>query len=327
MIGLCNLSALTTLELDSLYATADEAWPISLREVSVHGTLGFSIEIADRIAALPELTSLSTDWMFAFDEVLDSYPPQLFHKLSGVSSLQRLSVIEQDLYFDEHMLASLFNWAGAMISLHELKLCDIGSFGVADDVDMQWLASLTNLQHATFIRCGAFTDQVLALPNLHTLTIDHCRCEAISNVRGCSQLRELTHLHNGFLSNADVQAITNLHQLERLRLECKLTDPTLLSGFCGMHTLRQLRVPLSTGRIISATSLASLPDMRLLEDVALPPVDNTKELWDLFVRMPQLRRITVRLGCKLRGEEKRILRDALPRLESLKVVLTRILGD
>lgn len=268
--------------------------------------------VADSIAALPQLTQLATDWSF----VNFRRRPQLFGKMPAtLISLRRLTVSDP---YPPRIPSSLFDWLGALADLRDLELAWVR----ASDEDLHCLSSLTNLQRLSITHNEAMTTQgfhrICALPNIRSLNIRNCKSVAdISPVSKCAQLKELSIASYDYLSIAEVQAIAQLHQLEKLWLDGAFQDVRSVAYFCTMRSLRTLAFFEHCLRC-DETSLASLPNLCLLEDLTIPFVYNFHTLVDYLRQMPRLRRICILAYFDASTEDVMRLRDALPRLETLE---------
>lgn len=213
-----------------------------------------------------------------------------------------------------------------MTSLRQLKLAKCR----VTEQDLECLVRLANLEFLTFSHVKPLFGNTLVvsclaqLPRIATLCIEECRhATDYSFISACTQLRELSLCHNfdpdRQLSRAEMEAIAQLHRLEKLSLLVPLQHPHMFSLFCNhLQHLSELKVWYSYRKPpVPAAALSSLPALSRLETFWLAPLrcEDFGMLVDCMVQMPRLRR--VQLQHRLSDQDEARLRDALPRLETL----------
>lgn len=320
--GVHNLSSLTKLDCIAcaVDVDAEETWPASLRDVGMHQVVA-NPRVLDRIAAIPQLVAISTDWSFAAANA--QHDPLSF--LSGFT-LQRLFVTCVAHRFP---LDPLFNILSLMTSLRELNITVF--LGIVTGEHLESVAQLTNLRELTittarddsFYRFPDHCLQIVSpiLPQLHGLALS---CEQISDyslIASCSQLRRLRIVRPGHtLSLAEVQAISQLQHLESLDLDAGFADINHFSHLCALRSLRNL--DFNGGAVIPATAFSGLPALCYLEAICIYSIkdEDLPRLVGCLVQMPKLRSVVTNYtNTALSAEDEQMLRDALPRLEILDV--------
>lgn len=322
--GIHNLHALSTLELAAVSVEASTPWPASLREFTIYDSSDFNPQLLDRIAALQHPTKLDTDWQFLYpsDPTSSFFTPpyEQFAFLSTFTSLHYLSTSSIDC---PHI--PFFTYISALTSLRELRL----EGDLVSDQDLQCLRHLRSLHRLTFYCLLSVTSNgfkhVASLPNLIELTVVNCeRIADYTPISSCTALRMLDIWEYRALSLAEVQAITQLSQLEELRVSTVLNDSNHVSMFCSIRSLRDLDLS-HTGHHgaamprMHATVFSGLATVLSLERLLVSniQIEEGSKLVDYLVQLPELYEIAV--YCKSITEQDQFrIRDALPRLEVLQ---------
>lgn len=323
--GLHNLPVLSSLYVESSKIAAEEPWPASLREITIYSHHCVNPRVLERIASLQQLTKLVTDWSFCnnYRRSMLTPPYDQLSFLSTLKSFQHLAVtFTRNIPF-----SALSNHFAAMASIRQLSF----QFATITDEDLRSTCRISTLQVLKFRNLESpsiITSQGLqhlsSLPSLTKLTLHtYDSGSSITDyaaVGSCTQLRSLRidgRFHH--LSLNEIQVISSLPHLEKLRL-CVRIDPDHFKVLCTVRSLRELNMHMVNVDMkhIHVRYLSALPSLSALETLIMHYVIDASKLVDYMVQMPTLRHI--RTPAQLCAEDEARLREALPRLETLRVV-------
>lgn len=322
LTNLHNLPSLNNLYVFQCSVDASEPWPASLRDVTILNHRAYDQRVVERIAGLPHLVSLDTDWSFLpadYQAIFFAPPYDQLSFLANIVTLEKFSIYPHIIV--HHTV--LFPYLGAMSSLRDLRM----QYARTTDQDLQVLSQLTHLHTLNLSLLNTITSESIrviacVVPNLTNLTIKYCPYIAdYSPVGLCSQLTSLEIVDDGnrLLAISEQRAIAQLPLLKSLVLCMRMRDTIDMSAICTLRSLRKLDVinvayntlPVSAQTISLLSAISSLEYIRIHTVKA----KDLPVLVDILVQMPKLRVIS--MGSNFSAQDKKRLRDALPRLEKL----------